>query len=136
MGIQSLLLLGVKPENELEKVLLSFLKGKSDIGLFLDTLINSQVFVLVKGDGSVPPSTGFSPLVMDGHDGNPAVCIFTSPVRSKGIQPRVPEYATGLQIDFRAFVSSIPPGLGLVVNAGTFFSTEATWQGVDELRAS
>ncbi|MBI2213852.1 MAG: SseB family protein [Acidobacteria bacterium] len=134
MGLQSLLLFGVKPANALEEALLSFLKGKCEIGVFLDALAASRVFVLIKGSASAPPGDTFTPLVIDGNAGDPAVCIFTSPERSRAIQKRVPDYSQGLEIEFRAFVQSVPPGVGLVVNPGTLFCTEATWQGVDELR--
>jgi hypothetical protein len=134
MGLQSLLLIGTKPENDLERALLEFLKGHTAIEPFLDALINSRVFVLVKGSGSEPPAQ-IEPLVLEGLGGSPAVCIFTSARRASPIQKRLPLYSTGVEIDFRGFAKLIPATLGMLVNPGSVFSTEADSIGVDELRS-
>lgn len=132
--LHSLLLTGVKPENRLEHALLDFLKDRQPLEHFLEELVGSRVFVLVRGNGETPPAM-VEPLAIGGAHGGPAAVIFTSPGRSSAIQKRTPDFATGLEMDFRAFMKTIPPGFGLTVNPGTFFSTEALPAGVDDLRS-
>ena len=135
MGLQSILLIGTRPENDLERALLAFLKGQVPIEGFLEVLIASQVFVLVKGSGPEPPAM-IQPLILEGQGGSPAACIFTSSKRATPIQKRLPLYGMGIQTDFRAFVKFVPATLGLLINPGTVFSTEADSVGVDELRSA
>ena len=129
----SLLLTGTKPENPLEQTLLAFLKGKAPIEPFLQALVHSKVFVLIKGSGDLPPAQ-ILPLVIAGAGGVPAVCIFTSPQRSEAIAKGRDELGQGVEIEFRALLNVIPPGYGIIVNAGTLFSTEAPPIAVEELR--
>ncbi len=131
---QRLLLVGTRPTNALEEALSAFLKGNASLDAFLSTLLRSRVFVLIKGSGETVPDR-IEPLTLVGANGGPAVCVFTSPERSKPIQRRAGDYSAGLEIEFRAFLEAIPAGAGMMINPGTFFSTEATPEGVADLRS-
>lgn len=136
MGLfHSLLLIGTRPRNSLEEALLSFLKERTSLESFLDVLHESGVCVLIRNEpGDVVSEMPLRPLVMDGASGYPAVCVFTSPERSKPFARRLPEYGTLLEIEFRTVLASTP-GLGVLINPGTMFSMEGSAQGMNELRA-
>src|SRR5438552_4139109 len=129
---QSLLLLGTKPQNKLEESLLAFLKGRIEPPQFEAALMTARVVILVKD----PPQEGtqsgqqLRPMVLDGADGRPALCIFTHTDRALSLQKRAPEYAYAMETEFSAVLRLTPAGFGMVFNPGTLFSTEVVVEGV------
>lgn len=133
MGLfHSILLIGTKPKNALEESLMAFLKGRSDVPAWIAALKSSRVTVLVKN----PPTENaqMAPLVIEGGDGRPALCVFTHPDRALPVQKRMPEFGYALETEFGAVVATTPQGFGMQFNTGTLFSTEVLPEGVDELR--
>ena len=131
----SLLLIGAKPKNALEETLMAFLKGRCDVPEWIAALKSSRVTVLLKA----PPQASaqgepLMPLVVDGVDGRPALCVFTHPDRALPLQKRVPAYGYALETEFSAVLGFTPAGFGMQFNPGTLFSTEVMPEGVDELR--
>lgn len=137
MGLfHNLLLLGTKPQNDLEAALLEFLKGRRELPDFIAVLKHARVWMLAKtplAEGR-PPGEGLATPIMDGADGRPAFCVFTHPQRLEPYRKRLPEYPYAIEMDFAALVAATPPGFGMLFNAGTLFSTEVLPEGVDELR--
>lgn len=129
---QSLLLIGTKPKNPLEEALMAFLKGTLELERFEVELKKSKVVVLLKE----PPGTGggVRPLVLDGADGRPALCVFTHADRSVALAKRSPEFGHALETDFSWVLDVMPSGFGMLFNPGSVFSTEVVAEGVDELR--
>ena len=132
----SLLLIGAKPKNALEETLMAFLKGRCDLPEWIAALKKSRVTVLVKDPPQAGAETGqqMRPLVLDGADGRPALCVFTHPCRALPLQKRVPAYGYALETEFSAVLGFTPAGFGMQFNPGSFFSTEVLPEGVDELR--
>jgi type III secretion system (T3SS) SseB-like protein len=116
--------------NELERVLEAFVAGRTPFEPVLQSLISSQVFVLLKGEAQSEPPKQFAPLILLSSTGAPSVCLFTSSDRSLAIQRQHPEYAMGLQVAFTWIVQATPPGLGLVLNPGWSVSIEQPPEGL------
>lgn len=138
MGLfHSMLLLGTKPQNPLETSLMAFLKDELMLERFEVELAKSQVVILLKeppGEAEAA-NRGLSPLLIDGADGRPALCVFTHRDRSLAMLKSAPDYGCALETGFDWVLSITPPGIGMVFNPGTFFSTEVAPDGVDEMRA-
>lgn len=135
MGLfHRLLLIGNRPQNPLEEALSDFLKGRTPIEPFLQTLIQSRIFLLVRAG---EPEAPIVPLTLQGAAG-PAVCIFTSPERAapmqKTLERQKMDFTRGIELEFSAFNATLSPDLGMLVNAGTLFSTEALPAGLAGLR--
>ena len=131
----SLMLSGVKPENELEEALLALLKEKIDLDAFINALVRSSIFLMTKGEADqLTTDAAFVPLMLTGADGRGAVAVFTAPSRAKSMQSSAKEFRSGLQLTFCAMVGSAPPGVGMMLNPGTIFSTEVAPEGFDDLR--
>ncbi|MBI3299698.1 MAG: SseB family protein [Elusimicrobia bacterium] len=135
MGIfQSLLLMGTKPLNKLEIALMAFVKGGSTPEQFEAELRRSKVVILLKeapGTGA-----GIRPLVINGAGGAPGLCVFTHKERSLAIAKNAAEYPIALETEFEWVLSVTPPGVGMIFNAGTLFSTEVVADGVDAMRSA
>ncbi len=131
---QTLVLIGVIPLNDLEKALLAFLREEIPLERFETELAKSKAVILLKE----PPGQGggIRPLVMDGADGRPALCVFTHQDRAVPMTKSQPEFSYSLDTEFSWILSVAPPGVGMVFNAGTRFSTEVLPEGVDEMRPS
>ncbi len=105
------------PVNELETRLQAFVTGNAAFEAFLELLLRSQVFVLIKGDPeAVTKDTPIAPLVLIASTGFPALCIFTSPDRALRVQKKHNAFAGGMLVEFRWVLESAPEGLGLLVN--------------------
>ena len=134
MGLfHNLLLLGVKPQNALEEAFLAFLKGRMEAPQFEARLRRARVTVLVpeRPDAGAP----LRPLIMEGTAGQPALCVFTAPARATALRKSAPAFDHALETEFSFVLSVTPPGVGMVFNAGSLFSTELPPEGVDALRA-
>lgn len=128
---QNLVLTGVRPLNGLETAFLAFLKEEVPLERFETELAKSKLVILLKGP---PGPDGIRPLVIDGADGRPALCVFTHRDRAVPMTKSQPVYSHALEAEFSWVLSVTPPGAGMVFNAGTRFSTEVLPEGVDELR--
>lgn len=138
MGLfHAMLLLGTKPRNPLETSLMAFLKEEMSPARFEVELGKSHVVILLKeppGDAQ-SANRGLSPLMVDGADGRPALCVFTHRDRSLAMVKSAPDYGCALETEFAWVLSITPPGIGMVFNPGTVFSTEVAPEGVDAMRA-
>lgn len=133
--LHNLLLLGTSPKNALEEALLAFLKERMEPPEFEAALTASRVTVLVKDPPHERPAhEGTRPLVVDGANGNPALCVFTHRDRATALAKRTPEYPYGMETDFSFVLSMALEGFGIVINPGTVFSTELPPEGVEALR--
>lgn len=123
--------------NNLERALLEAQTGRLSVGEFLNTLLSSQVFVLL--DKEVAPNgwdNSASPMVLSNHSGIPVLATFTSPERSDGWPAQLPQFSFGLLTDFRWLLRGVAPGVGVVVNPGLSVGLELAPERVAELRAS
>jgi len=136
MGLfHSLLLLGTKPKNTLEEAFMAFLKERMEPPEFEVVLKAARVVVLVKDAPQAQPES-LRPLVLNGADGRPALCVFTHPDRAKPMWKKMPEYAYAMETDFTFVLGITPPGVGMQFNPGTIFSTEVLPEGVDGMRTT
>ncbi len=136
MGLfHNLLLIGTKPKNKLEEALLAFLKETIEPAAFEEVLKKERITILVnEPPGKNKNLGGLRPLSIQGAHGGPALCVFTHPDRSLGVQKNAPRYGYALETEFSAVLGIVPPGTSLVFNAGTLFSTELPPEGVEALR--
>jgi hypothetical protein len=125
------------PVNRLESLLLQAQRGEATVEALLDTLLASQVFVLLDkdpGPGSVWNNTA-SPLVLGNASGSPVLAVFTDRERSTRLRQQVPGYEFGLLVQFRWLVLGIANDVGAVINPGNAVGFELSPERVAELKS-
>lgn len=125
------------PLNELENVLAAVRAGDAVVSSFMDTIVASDIFVLLDKDlgpeGKWDDSA--SPLVLKNHEGTPVIAMFTAPERAIAMASQFPAFGYGLIIRFAWVLARMSPGVGIVLNPGTLFGMEippAAVQGLQD----
>ena len=110
-----------EPRNDLELKLKSAQEGKIDGKVFMEHLLNSQVFMPVEdrvGIGGFQDSSKIKPLVVQSDDGIDLLVLFTSPERAKSFVKDFPGYEGGLLGEFKWVLETTGLGHGIALNPG------------------
>ena len=122
-------------ENHLEHALIEAQAGVLSVGEFLETLVSSQVFVLLNKEiDSNGWDNSVSPMILSNQKSVPVLVMFTSPERSDGWPAKFPNFSFGLLTEFRWLLQGVAPGVGIVINPGLLVGLELAPARVAELR--
>lgn len=110
------------PRNDLEKLLAEMHEGALEPEEFAQRLMTQQVFMPVKDEkhkiAGFQTSTKAEPLVVDDHDGNRVLVLFTVPERAKDLLSHYPGYSGGLVAEFPWVLRRVAAGMGVAINPG------------------
>ncbi len=127
------------PENDLERVLVAFRHREIDAPRFLESLFNSQIFVLPKKDDLVSDG-GRTALAKDPHlfsityPEYVAPAIYTSPSRVKPTTDQYPEFRLAVQVHAGQFISGLAGRCGLVINPYWDINSEWSSDQMDRIK--
>ena len=110
-----------EPRNDLELKLQAAQEGKIDGEVFMEHLMNAQVFMPVEdkiGIGGFQGSNQIKPLVVHAEDGTGVLVLFTSPERAKSFVKDYPGYEGGLLGEFKWVLETAGAGNGIALNPG------------------
>ena len=110
-----------EPRNELELKLKAAQEGKMDGEMFMEHLMNAQVFMPVEdklGIGGFQGSSRIKPLILKAEDNTDVLILFTSPERAKSFVQDYPGYEGGLLGDFKWVLETTGVGHGIALNPG------------------
>lgn len=122
------------PANDLEKALLACHGDAAQWPAFVDTLLSSQVFVLVDSEVWPGAEQQPEPLVLESPSGFESLLLFTSPGRAKPFAQRFPRFGSGRLVDCRWILSTTGPDLGLAINPGWSVGLEMEPHGFAKFR--
>jgi SseB protein N-terminal domain len=108
-----------EPHNDLEKYMVQAQEGKVSLDEFMNTLVESQVFMPVRDElniGGFQGSTKAVPLSLEDENGTNILVIFTSPDRSKESLNDYPDYKGGLVEIFGKLLQMNGVGYGVTIN--------------------
>lgn len=133
-----------EPKNDLETELLKAQQGEIAGEAFLQTLLQSQVFMPVRDkhqiatdrqdsrsgrpegapEGGAPGTARIHfqssdqavPLTLESEDGHSVLVLFSSPERGQGFLQDYPEYAGGLLVEFTWVLERLGSGVGIALN--------------------
>lgn len=109
------------PENDLERVLVAFRQREIDAPRFLESLFNSQIFVLPKKEDLVADGERIG-LAKDPHlfsityPEYVALAIYTSPTRAKPTTDQYADFRFAVQVHAGQFLAGLAGRCGLVIN--------------------
>ena len=110
-----------EPRNDLELKLQAAQEGKIDGEVFMEHLMNSQVFMPVEdrlGIGGFQGSNKITPLIIKADNGTDVLVLFTSPERAKSFVKEYPGYEGGLLGEFKWVLETTGLGHGIALNPG------------------
>jgi hypothetical protein len=110
-----------EPKNELEQRLMDAQEGRVSEAEFMDTLMESQVFMPVYDRRQIEglqSSTRAQPLALETEDGSHVVAVFTSPERAKPFVKDFPGYEGGILEKFGWIAEKVGAGYGIAINPG------------------
>lgn len=110
-----------EPRNVLEHKLLDAQEGRLTGELFIEQLLDAQVFVPVQETlkvGGIQSGQQAQPLLVDSDDGGRVLVMFTNPERAKPFVANRPDYSGGILAEFRWVVERMGQGLGIALNPG------------------
>jgi hypothetical protein len=105
--------------NELEEKLLAAQDGQLSSELFMEYLMDTQVFMPVKDSIGIEGFTSSNkavPLTLETEDGVEVLVLFTSPDRSKEFVQDFPGYDGGLLAEFKWVLERTGSGIGISIN--------------------
>jgi hypothetical protein len=105
--------------NELEEKLLAAQDGQLSSELFMEYLMDTQVFMPVKDSIGIEGFTSNAkavPLTLKTEDGIEVLVLFTSPDRSKEFVQDFPGYDGGLLAEFKWVLERTGSGIGISIN--------------------
>lgn len=108
-----------EPKNDLETELLKAQQGEIAGEAFLQTLLQSQVFMPVRDKHQIAnfqSSDQAVPLTLESEDGHSVLVLFSSPERGQGFLQDYPEYAGGLLVEFTWVLERLGSGIGISLN--------------------
>jgi hypothetical protein len=125
-----------EPRNDLEQALVAAQQNQMPVPTFVQTLLRSQVFVLV--DKQIPPGGAWhqsaAPMVLSNADKTPFLAIFTAPERADAWTKRQTTFGFGLSTVFTGVLQGMAPNLGIVINPGLPVGFEMQPATVEQLR--
>lgn len=109
-----------EPRNDLEQALVAAQQNQMPVPAFVQTLLRSQVFVLV--DQQIPPGATWhqsaAPMVLSNADKTPFLALFTAPERADVWTKRQTTFGFGLSTAFTGVLQGMALNLGIVINPG------------------
>ena len=114
--------------NDLEEKLVAAQEGRLDSDVFMQQLLDQQLFMPVQDEASeiqgFQLSTEAKPLSIEAEDGIQVLVLFTSPERAKPFLQDFPDYGGGLLSDFSWILERIGSGVGIAINPGIEFGID------------
>jgi len=114
--------------NDLEEKLVAAQEGRLDSDVFMQQLLDQQLFMPVQDEASeiqgFQRSTKAKPLSIEAEDGTQVLVLFTSPERAKLFIQDFPDYGGGLLSDFSWILERIGSGVGIAINPGIEFGID------------
>jgi hypothetical protein len=111
------------PGNMLEEKLVAAQQGEIDGESFLNSLLESQLFMPIEEEGQqiagFQRSTTAQPLLLeDAESGQSAIALFTSPERALPVTQGRPGYGGGLMVDLAWIVEKLGGVHPVTINPG------------------
>jgi len=114
--------------NDLEEKLVAAQEGRLDSDVFMQQLLDQQLFMPVQDEASeiqgFQRSTRAKPLSVEAEDGTQVLVLFTSPERAKPFLQDFPDYGGGLLSDFSWILERIGSGVAIAINPGIEFGID------------
>ena len=114
--------------NDLEEKLVAAQEGRLDGDVFMQELLDQQLFMPVQDEAAeiagFQRSTRAKPLTVDAEDGTSVLVLFTSPERAKPFLQDFPDYGGGLLSEFSWILERIGSGIGIAINPGIEFGID------------
>jgi hypothetical protein len=125
--------------NELEEKLVAAQEGRLASEVFMDYLMDTQVFMPVKdsiGIGGFTGSDKAIPLTLKTEDDIEVLILFTSPERAKDFVQDFPGYEGGLLAEFRWVLERTGSGVGISINPTYPVGMDMEPEMVQQLKAN
>ena len=114
--------------NDLEEKLVAAQEGRLETDVFMQQLLDQQLFMPVQDEASeiqgFQSSTRANPLTVEAEDGSRVLILFTSPERAKPFLQDFPEYGGGLLSEFSWILNRIGSGIAIAINPGIEFGID------------
>jgi hypothetical protein len=114
--------------NDLEEKLVAAQEGRLDSDVFMQQLLDQQLFMPVQDEASeiqgFQRSTRAKPLSVEAEDGSRVLVLFTSPERAKPFLQDFPDYGGGLLSEFSWILERIGSGVAIAINPGIEFGID------------
>lgn len=130
-----------QPLNAFETLLLAVRSGQQGIADLLDSLLDSQVVILLDKDPGPDQQAGASlqegkvaPLVLSNPQGRPVLAMFSAAERSIPMALEFPRFGVGLPVAFTELLRVMRPGVGLVMNPGTSLGFEMSAENLARMQ--
>ncbi len=110
-----------QPRNQLEQRLQAAQQGELPGDIFMQQLLDSQVFMPVEdklGIGGFQDSSQAKPLIVKAEDGTEVLVLFTSPDRARPFLKDFPGYEGGLLAEFKWVLEKTGGGHAVSLNPG------------------
>jgi len=123
--------------NDLEEKLVAAQEGRLGSDVFLQQLLDQQLFMPVQDEASeiqgFQRSTRANPLTVEAEDGTRVLVLFTSPERAKPFLQDFPDYGGGLLSEFSWILERIGSGVAIAINPGIEFGIDLEADMVTQL---
>jgi hypothetical protein len=123
--------------NDLEEKLVAAQEGRLDSDVFMQQLLDQQLFMPVQDEASdiqgFQRSTRANPLTVEAEDGTRVLVLFTSPERAKPFLQDFPDYGGGLLSEFSWILERIGSGVAIAINPGIEFGIDLESDMVTQL---
>jgi len=123
--------------NDLEEKLVAAQEGRLDSDVFMQQLLDQQLFMPVQDEASdiqgFQRSTKANPLTVEAEDGTRVLVLFTSPERAKPFLQDFPDYGGGLLLEFSWILERIGSGVAIAINPGIEFGIDLDSDMVTQL---
>jgi len=123
--------------NDLEEKLVAAQGGSLETSVFMQQLLDQQLFMPVQDEASeiqgFQRSTKAKPLTVEAEDGTPVLVLFTSPERAKPFLQDFPDYGGGLLSEFSWILDRIGSGVAIAINPGIEFGIDLEADNVTQL---
>ncbi len=124
------------PLNAFEEVLFAVIRRQRGLAELLDTLLDSEVVILLDKDpGPDDLLEGRAlPLVLRNPHGLPVLASFSAAERSVPMALEFSAFGFALPVQFRELLKVVRPGVGLVINPGTNLGFEMPAKNVARMQ--
>ena len=123
--------------NDLEEKLVAAQEGRLESDVFMQQLLDQQLFMPVEDEASeiqgFQRSTRANPLTVEAEDGTRVLVLFTSPERAKPFLQDFPDYGGGLLSEFSWILERIGSGVAIAINPGIEFGIDLESDMVTQL---
>ena len=123
--------------NDLEEKLVAAQEGRLDSDVFMQQLLDQQLFMPVQDEASeiqgFQRSTRANPLTVEAEDGTRVLVLFTSPERAKPFLQDFPDYGGGLLSEFSWILERIGSDVAIAINPGIEFGIDLESDMVTQL---